>query len=155
MGASFRELVFKLGKIANRFLSKATSGFSALHCDGGSVRRHDRFDNRQAQSGASHLIHPRFVRAIESLKEKSFLCRWAQHIKLMLEPPPKTLPVSSGMACPLRTRIGLRDEVPITVAPDVQVPLIRFNDAGNVVVTARLEQQDADVRVCGQTTRDN
>lgn len=55
----------------------------------------------------------------------------------------------------MRTRIGLRDEVPITVAPDVQVPLIRFNDAGNVVVTARLEQQDADVHVCGQTTRDN
>src|SRR5260221_5897074 len=45
-------------------------------------------------------------RASAAKKSQSFLCPRAQTMTLMLDPPPSTLPIFSGMARPLRCGLG-------------------------------------------------
>src|SRR5262249_52855388 len=49
----------------------------------------------------------------------------------------------------------LRLKLPISLGPEVREELARVHDAGYVVVAARLQQQDADVGIFGQTARND
>src|ERR1700730_2435489 len=81
-------------------------------------------------------------------KSQSFLCPRIQAITLMLEPPPRTLPMFIGMARPFRTR--LRPKVPVPFGPEIEEPLPGVVHAGHVVFATGLDQENADLRVLRQ-----
>ncbi len=84
---------------------------------------------------------------------QSFLWPRAQAIMLMLDPPPSTLPMFSGMERPLWVRARPAGERPVVLAADVQGPLACIHDARHIVATAGLQQEDADLGVLGQSAR--
>src|SRR5258708_6967160 len=89
----------------------------------------------------------------DAKKSQSFLCPRAQAITLMLDPPPSTLPILSGMERPFEVWIGLSHKLPIALAPEVCKPASRFCHAWHIVGVACFEQEHANVWILCQVAR--
>jgi hypothetical protein len=64
-------------------------------------------------------------------------------------------PHVEGQSTAIESRVGLRLEVPLSFRPKAHGPPSRVHDLRNVIPPARFQQQHADVRIFGQTARDD
>src|SRR6202011_2162450 len=56
---------------------------------------------------------------------------------------------------PVEARIGLSSTLPVALAADTQEPLVRLSYVRNVITAACLNQQDADIRIFGESAGDH